>query len=297
MQVLNLVILCIAMAVGSFIAGYAPIACSLPASYIKVMTTFGVGLLVGTCFLVIIPEGVHTIYASHHEDFNLAEHGVVGECHAPSSKYMGLAMALGFTMMLLLERAFGGEGHGHGHGEGRKDSESICPEDEDHENPAAAPKPSFGITSMLGILVHSAVDGIAFGAIAVSGDTALEGVVFLAIMMHKAPTAFGLTSLLMLGGNSSAQVLNFLALFSLTAPCAAILTYLLFSSTEWMGSDSDHSSLGLCLLFSAGTFMYTIAVHVLPEIQHKDGHATWSMILTLAAGIVAPYFVLAEHAH
>lgn len=45
--------------------------------------------------------------------------------------------------------------------------------------------------------MHAAADGIALGAAATTSHTDVEIIVFLAIMLHKAPAAFGLVTFLM----------------------------------------------------------------------------------------------------
>ena len=63
----------------------------------------------------------------------------------------------------------------------------------------------FDQTATIGILVHSAIDGLALGAIAVSDNSSLELVVFFAIILHKAPAAFGLTSFLLHQGRERSE--------------------------------------------------------------------------------------------
>ena len=150
---------------------------------------------------------------------------------------------------------------------------------------SSAPLPS---SALLGILTHSAIDGLALGAISVSDNASLELVVFLAIVLHKGPAAFGLASFLLYQGRSRAETRWHLVVFSLAAPLTSILTYLLFLQRELLrggsagsdgGGDSSSSGgvssewLGLCLLFSAGTFLFTIAAHILPEVSRKGGRA------------------------
>ena len=48
-----------------------------------------------------------------------------------------------------------------------------------------------------GLVVHAAADGIALGAASLTDKTEIEFIIFLAIMLHKAPAAFGLTSFLL----------------------------------------------------------------------------------------------------
>lgn len=46
-------------------------------------------------------------------------------------------------------------------------------------------------------MVHAAADGVALGAAATTSHTDVEIIVFLAIMLHKAPAAFGLVTFLL----------------------------------------------------------------------------------------------------
>jgi zinc transporter 9 len=157
--------------------------------------------------------------------------------------------------------------------------------------------PHFDQTATVGILVHSAIDGLALGAISVSDNSSLELVVFFAIILHKAPAAFGLTSFLMHQGRTHSEVRKHLLYFSLAAPLTSLATFISFgyynalagSNSLSASSPDGQALLGLCLLFSAGTFLFTIAVHILPEIQ-QDGKqaAEWPMVVCLISGILAP---------
>ncbi|KAL8816539.1 MAG: hypothetical protein Q9191_008312, partial [Dirinaria sp. TL-2023a] len=65
--------------------------------------------------------------------------------------------------------------------------------------PGASPPRSLSTT--LGLCIHAAADGIALGASSSSSTTkSLSFIIFLAIMVHKAPAAFGLTSVLLKQG-------------------------------------------------------------------------------------------------
>lgn len=158
------------------------------------------------------------------------------------------------------------------------------------------------------------------GAISVSQDKTLELIVFVAIMMHKAPTAFGLTSFLIERGLHVRQIQKQLAMFSVSAPLTAMLTYALLGANNIFASRSD--LLGLCLLFSAGTFLFTIAAHILPELSNKgqeaeegsvgmqgagDGdhahgqeHAggiEWSRLAMMFVGVFIPVMLSSLHQH
>jgi len=131
-------------------------------------------------------------------------------------------------------------------------------------------------------------------------------IVFLAIVLHKGPAAFGLASFLLYAGRSRQETRWHLVVFSAAAPLTSLVTYLLFLQRELLragtaGTTSSSSSssssgsgvssewLGLCLLFSAGTFLYTIAAHILPEVSRKEGELIeWSYVLCLVTGILLP---------
>ncbi|XP_026685015.1 zinc transporter ZIP9-like [Diaphorina citri] len=81
------------------------------------------------------------------------------------------------------------------------------------------------ITATLGLVVHSAVDGVALGAAATTTHTDVEMIVFIAIMLHKAPAAFGLVTFLLHEGVDRKRIRKHLLVFSLAAPTLALVTF------------------------------------------------------------------------
>ncbi|KAG8920705.1 hypothetical protein FRC03_010823 [Tulasnella sp. 419] len=145
----------------------------------------------------------------------------------------------------------------------------------------------------LGLVIHSLADGLALGAANAVADTATTGlatgdsttqdagaswvsdatgvsiIVFLAIAMHKAPTALALTSTL-LPQLTTRQARQHLIAFSLASPLAALFTYLClrFLGPSQMLGDWT----GVVLMFSGGTFLYVATL--LSPLQsggHSDG--------------------------
>jgi solute carrier family 39 (zinc transporter), member 9 len=118
-----------------------------------------------------------------------------------------------------------------------------------------------------GLVIHAAADGIALGASSSSADIGLNFIIFFAIMVHKAPAAFGLTSILLKTGMSRRIARAHLLCFSAAAPTGAILTYLVVY-TLGAGKAGDSQSTkwwtGMLLLFSGGTFLY-VAVHAMQD--------------------------------
>ncbi|XP_057588388.1 zinc transporter ZIP9 isoform X4 [Hippopotamus amphibius kiboko] len=121
------------------------------------------------------------------------------------------------------------------------------------------------ITTTLGLVVHAAADGVALGAAASTSQTSVQLIVFVAIMLHKAPAAFGLVSFLMHAGLERNRIRKHLLVFALAAPVMSMVTYLGLSKSS-KEALSEVNATGVAMLFSAGTFLYVATVHVLPEV-------------------------------
>uniref|UniRef100_A0A8D3E301 Zinc transporter ZIP9 n=1 Tax=Scophthalmus maximus TaxID=52904 RepID=A0A8D3E301_SCOMX len=128
------------------------------------------------------------------------------------------------------------------------------------------------ITTTLGLVVHAAADGVALGAAASTSQTSVQLIVFVAIMLHKAPAAFGLVSFLMHAGLERNRIRKHLLVFALAAPVLAMLTFLGLSQSS-KEALSNINATGVAMLFSAGTFLYVATVHVLPEVGGGGGHS------------------------
>ncbi|XP_029349408.1 zinc transporter ZIP9 isoform X3 [Echeneis naucrates] len=139
------------------------------------------------------------------------------------------------------------------------------------EDPESARVASSKITTTLGLVVHAAADGVALGAAASTSQTSVQLIVFVAIMLHKAPAAFGLVSFLMHAGLERNRIRKHLLVFALAAPVLSMLTFLGLSQSS-KEALSDVNATGVAMLFSAGTFLYVATVHVLPEVG-GGGHS------------------------
>jgi zinc transporter 9 len=122
--------------------------------------------------------------------------------------------------------------------------------------PHLAPKKTSATT--IGLVVHACADGIALGASSTAPSTTLSLVIFFAIMLHKAPAAFGLTSVLLKQGLTKKTVRTHLAFFSLAAPLGAFVTWAIvhtFGRGRLGGDEGLTWSTGWVLCFSGGTFL------------------------------------------
>jgi zinc transporter 9 len=122
---------------------------------------------------------------------------------AKFDKTIGLSLLFGFSFMLLVDKSVNGNGHNH--------SAPISV----HELRDMEYGFEQSSTPTLGLVVHAAADGVAMGAAFVAEQSQLELVLFFAILLHKAPTAFGLVSFLLQRGLSKRRILNHLCIFEL----------------------------------------------------------------------------------
>ena len=190
------------------------------------------------------------------------------ENHIKSST-IGLVILCGFVFMLLLETF--GFPHAVHH-------------DED--------KDIFGFSAVIGLIIHAIADGLLIGA-SVSSSTKMGLIIFVAIMLHKGPAAFGLSSFLKHIKMDDKKSQMYLILFALSSPIVAILTFFVLKDTSF----ATDENIGLILLFSAGVFIYVATVDVLPEV-HSHDHQNESSILFVILGMILIFLIgLVSHGH
>ncbi|XP_054288612.1 zinc transporter ZIP9-like [Macrosteles quadrilineatus] len=283
-----LVLLAFVMLAGSYFAGSIPLVMTLSEAKLHLISVFGAGLLVGTALAVIIPEGIRSLFTSGQathahtapgEGVTMSEATEIADLHT----LIGLSLVAGFILMLLIDQCssaysrdveVGGSGAGplgHGH--------------------------RASVTATVGLVVHAAVDGVALGAAATTTQTDVEMIVFIAIMLHKAPAAFGLVTFLMHEGIDRKRIRRHLLVFSLAAPLLALVTYFGIGQE---GKETLHSvnATGIAMLFSAGTFLYVATVHVLPELTSRvDGTFKPNQLFALIVGTILPVILTQGHHH
>lgn len=299
-------LLSVAMLAGCYVAGIIPLAVNFSEERLKLVTVLGAGLLCGTALAVIVPEGVHALYedileGKHHqasEPQNVIASDKAAEVpavhgrehsrdHTQLHACVGVSLVLGFVFMLLVDQI--GSSHMHA-----------------ADDPETARPSSSKITTTLGLVVHAAADGVALGAAASTSQTSVQLIVFVAIMLHKAPAAFGLVSFLMHAGLERNRIRKHLLVFALAAPAMSMVTYLGLSKSS-KEALSEVNATGVAMLFSAGTFLYVATVHVLPEVggmghSHKPDSAggrglSRLEVAALVLGCLIPLILSVGHQH
>ncbi|CAI8017187.1 Zinc transporter ZIP9-A [Geodia barretti] len=170
---------------------------------------------------------------------------------------MGLSLLLGFIFMLFVDQVGGGHSH-------------APPPGVDVEVASGTRHRRHNLTATIGLVVHAAADGLALGAAAGLSKVEVQLIIFLAIMLHKAPAAFGFTSFLIHEGYDKATAKKHLLVFALAAPLAAFLSYFGLVRIMYV---VQLPITGVAMLFSAGTFLYVATVHVLNELVQGHTHS------------------------
>ncbi|XP_045678539.1 zinc transporter ZIP9 isoform X2 [Phyllostomus hastatus] len=280
---ISISLLSLSMLVGCYVAGIIPLAVNFSEERLKLVTVLGAGLLCGTALAVIVPEGVHALY----EDI------LEGKHHQGSETQNVIASDKAAEVPVAHE-------HEHSH---------------DHTQLHAC----IGVSLVLGFVfmllvdqigsshVHSTdADGVALGAAASTSQTSVQLIVFVAIMLHKAPAAFGLVSFLMHAGLERNRIRKHLLVFALAAPVMSMVTFLGLSKSS-KEALSEVNATGVAMLFSAGTFLYVATVHVLPEVggmghSHKPdptgGRGLSRLeVAALVLGCLIPLILSVGHQH
>jgi zinc transporter 9 len=431
------------MAIASFIAGILPLSFTLSPRQLRIITLLGTGVLVGTSLIVIIPEGIETMYSAgkthshvarsvlptipsihklqtginHPSDFSIGarsdavdtsflrggavkapvgdvieqrapielrikrtqdlkekakekekiedehhqaqkggdddsteghkeghtrvhapeedenNHNHVEQMEGPSPHaYIGVALILGYILMFLIDHipealSSSQQQYQPMHislsnlHRGPHNSSSLSlnglttPGSPPMLTPTPMPPPKKKTSATtIGLVVHACADGIALGASSAAPSGSLSFIVFLAIMLHKAPAAFGLTSVLLKQGLSKRTARTHLAFFSLAAPAGAFATWAIVHilGRGRLGGDEGLTwSTGWVLCFSGGTFLY-VAMHSMAEATNPQeepvihgyldaplGKTTMSKIdiLIVISGMLLPLITQIGHAH
>lgn len=248
----------VAMFVGCFLLGFIPLLFRLSEKSLQFVSILGAGLLCGTALAITIPEGVGLLEESWRaasssdvpSGLNTSgknKNTTSTERGPPPRFIISVALTLGFTFMFVVDQI--------GSYLSMRDQRTNLPN-------------RVGITATLGLVIHAAADGFAVGAAVATGQVTVQVIVFLAVILHKAPAAFGLVSFLLHAGLEKKYIQGHLLAFSAAAPILAIPTYFIINAS---GSSSQNqlSATGVGMLFSAGTFLYVATVHVLPEISNS----------------------------
>ncbi|CAH6722106.1 metal homeostasis factor Atx2p [[Candida] jaroonii] len=187
------------------------------------------GLLFGTLLFLAIPETLELFIDTHK-----------------SLKWISFMIVFGFLCMHQLEL------YNHRTEETVNLDQSIPSPDHELTNYEVF-KSIFHNTLILTLILHSIVDGIAIGSSFHNKD--ISFLFSLVIIIHKLPTCFSLSGLLLEGKTDLRLIRLYIGIFSITTPISSILTFLVLYLIK-----INDFIISLCLLFSLGNFLYLLMV-------------------------------------
>ncbi|HUY26766.1 MAG TPA: ZIP family metal transporter [Candidatus Binataceae bacterium] len=177
-------------------------------------------------------------------------------------KWLGWPLLAGFLTIFVLERfvlvhPYPEHPGAHGH--------------EDHIH--------LGIMAYAGLSFHSLLDGLAISS--TYNKPELGGVVMLAVLFHKIPDAFALTSLLLLDRWKPRSIVWLMALHAASTPVGAMLTWAVLKQTNDM-------AIGAAIALSAGTFLAVATSDILPQLRRVNDQRLWPLV-ALFAGVAVSW--------
>lgn len=272
------------MFLGAYGSACVPFSLEIQESQVSMLTSVGGGMMLSCVLAVIIPEGFHSWFGEHGHNHDDDDHEQL------PFMLTGVVMILGFLAMVFLDQLQGhsskggGSCCGHGHTSQKKGQEEDTASEEDQKgNPESA---------IAGLMVHCMADGLAMGSAFLSGSASMNVVLGTAMVLHKAPMAFGLSSYLISCKWNWKRSQETILWFSAMAPLATIVTYVVFHFIPLFGGDQG---VALAILFSGGTFLHAATNHILPGVVQK--RMTRNDIISLVLGSALPVVFSLGHHH
>lgn len=165
-----------------------------------------------------------------------------------------------------------------------------CKEEEDCEVHGGHSHGTVGLAAFVGLSIHTLTDGFALGA---GLEAGVGTSVFLAILFHKLPNSFSLSTILLHERYAARRTLIMAALFAATLPLGSLIYYLLSGLV-------DQETFGpKALAFSAGSFLHLAVSDLIPDLHRHKGDRL-QLSIALLAGIALLWllnFVGPGHSH
>ena len=144
-----------------------------------------------------------------------------------------------------------------------------------------------GFAAYAGICLHALLDGVALASSVMM--PAVGTVVIWAIMAHKIPDTFSLSSILLFFGFGRRHVLLLLLIFSLVTPLGGAVAFLLLRH-------ASPTILGIAIGVAAGTFLFIATSDLLPH-AHAHHERRYYNFLAVLLGLLASGLIHLTHAH
>jgi len=284
--------------------------------------TFAAGVFLATALLHILPEAlslyqvpvVYEVIDQHNR--SQTEKLTVREDDGPFPVIPFVVMC-GYTFVLLIEKVafadfhhalFPHGGHDHGHGPAqvaaqetdalslhehlRTSDKDVVHNRDDRNSMVAEPtrNPCTPYLLLMALGTHSVFEGIALGLAKANVEvTAL----FVAIVAHKLPESFGLSTAFTKARTSQRRAIGLSSMFALLSP-AGILAGILLTQE---GAIGDQGS-AILIAITTGMFLYVCTTEIIPE-EFEAGHWKWAKFSCLVVGMsfMAVMTLVTSHSH
>lgn len=270
-----LFVYCLLVLVASLAGGWLLLLIHLNHRRLQLAVSFVAGLMLGIALLHFLPDANEKL-----QSLDQTVKWLLG----------------GFLVMFFVQRFF----HFHHHDLPEGDPEDCCGHDHDHDHAERhaehahtladkSAKQLSWVGTVLGLTVHSLLDGLALAAAVVGArdDGTLAGAgVALVVILHKPFDAMAVTTLMAAGGSSkfSRHVLN--GAFALASPLGALMCYF---GAQHLG-ENNPVVLGRALAFCAGSFLCIASSDLLPELQFHS-HDRFKLSFMLLAGLTVAILI------
>jgi len=118
--------------------------------------------------------------------------------------------------------------------------------------------PVVGISALVGMLVHSFFDGVAIGAGFLVSDS-VGVLIFLAVLLHKIPDGFTISSIAITSGRSSRSALAAAASLGLSTLVGVLAVHIVGGTVTY------------ALPIATGSTLYIAATDLMPEVNREKG--------------------------
>lgn len=143
---------------------------------------------------------------------------------------------------------------------------------------------TIGISAFIGLSLHCLLTGFSVGIAIESTDTVQLLTPFLtAVIAHKVPESFSLSTLLIKSQLKNRNVVWFILLYCLMTPAGILLAKYSLDLTI-------SSSLNILIAISTGTFIYIATSDLLPQVHHK-GRNRFIHLALFVAGLFIIYIL------
>ncbi|XP_035222245.1 zinc transporter ZIP1-like [Stegodyphus dumicola] len=279
----------------------------------KIITSFliffGGGVLLGTCFLHLLPEAREGFESDDEKVINVTENATDEGKNEDHEKFSipEFIVCCGFFAVYCFEEIvhFFLGGHTHVPTENRairsfsrKNScSSRCSIGElstsgDHKVPKDTPAPPppyyeehhdipekislVGLLTVAALSFHSLFEGFAVG---LRPDVIGTWMVFSAIAVHKYVISFVVGLEILANGGKNMQIYIYMSIFALMSPIGMAIAMITQSNVE----DSSPLTVSVLNAIATGTLLYVTFFEILQRQEHKD-ISTWLQLIATFAG-------------